>query len=204
MVFRTNLSFNKKYHLGGNEPNSDDYVEYKHGSCRPKWCRVFGSIFACAGLLFCYLMTVGQLSCHKSDNVCLIQERHMWEKEFTTKEKIPLSTIRFAEVVSERHCGKDGCSTSYTVKLSVKNGERYGYKKPFHSSSGDRSSWEERAQKINNFLNYDIKEVVITESLWWFLFPLVFVLVGLFFIWIPKHMKKQAEKEKNPTPIIER
>ena len=205
MVFKTNLSLNKKYHLGEGEPDSDDYVEYKHGSCRPKWCRGFGAVFACVGLLLCYFISVGQLSCHKSEKVCLLQERHMWEKEFVTKDKIPLSDIRFAEVVSEEHHdSKHGTSIMYTVKLSINQNGRYRYKQPFRTSSSNRSVWEKRAQKINNFLNYDIQELVLTESAWWFLFPWVFVLVGLFLIWIPGHMKKQAEKERNPAPIVER
>ena len=203
MVFKTNIPFNYK-NSDPDEEDSEDYVEYKNGFCRPKWCRVIGCIFTCGGLFLCYVISVGQLACYKSENACLIQERHMWEQDFVTKEKIPLKNIRFAEVTSKRSCGKDGCHTSYTVELSINQGGRYGYKKPFHTSSSDRSAWEKQAQRINNFLNYDIIEVIVAESLWWFLFPWVFVFVGLFLIWIPHHMKKKARKEQNPSPIVER
>lgn len=196
MVFKTNFSLKKTYH--SEENDSDDYVEYKHSSCRPKSCRRFGYIFALAGMAFLCIMSIGQLSCKRSENVCLFQERHFWESEFRTKTKIAISDIKYAFVDEREHCDKDGCSTSYYVKMKTNFGDR----EPFHSSGGHQAA-REKVAKINNFLKMELGEdLVITENALWFLFPLAFALVGLLLIWIPYYMKKKASKEQNP--IVER
>ena len=111
-----------------------------------------------------------------------------------------IGDIKYAYVDKEEHCDDDGCRTSYSVELKT----NYGDKVPFHTSGGYGDA-HTKADRINNFLKMELMEnLIITDSAWWFLFPWAFVLVGLFLILIPYYMKKKAQKEKNPNPIVER
>ena len=199
------MTFRIKFHPYKNRFDSDDivseenYIKYKNGSCSPKTCRFIGIVFFFLGLALLFLITQERFSCQRPENMCIVQERHFWESDFRTVQKMPLSDIKYAYVDSQESTNSDGdTSITYFVKIRTINGD----KKLFHSSGSNRSDYEADAQRINNFINYDIPELLLTTSFLWFLFPLAFVIVGLLFIWIPYYMKKKAKKEQNL--IVER
>lgn len=162
-------------------------------------CRVVGIIFLLGGLLACYAITQDQLSCHRLENVCLLQSRHFWESDFTTQEKIALSDVKGAYVAQRKNRGNKGRTyITYFVKIRTTGGD----KQLFHSSSSNYEIHQAAADQINDYLKSNTEELVMKNSALWFLFPLIFVFTGLFIFGIPYFVKKQNKKKENP--IVER
>ena len=60
----------------------------------------FGYLFLLVGLALVYFMTADRFVCHRSQNLCEFQARHIWELSYYTNHTIPLSDITGAHVES--------------------------------------------------------------------------------------------------------
>lgn len=150
-----------------------------------------GYIFLFVGLVLLYFMTADRFICHRSQNICEFQARHIWELSYYTEHTIPLSDITGAHV--ESHRDSDG-KRMYQVVLETTSGER----NLSNTSSSSSLSHEKRAEKIRSYLHSQKEELEIKESILWLLFPLIFIFVGLLIsIYLPRRWKRRLKELEN-------
>ena len=147
-----------------------------------------GYIFFVVGLALLYFMTADRFVCHRSQNICEFQARHIWESSYYTKHTMPLSNITGAHV--ESHYDSDH-KRMYQVVLETTSGER----NISNTSSSNSFTHESRAEKINSYLHSQKEELEIKESVLWLLFPFPFIFVGLLLsVYLPYRLKKRLKE----------
>ncbi|MCQ2913650.1 MAG: hypothetical protein MJ247_00445 [Alphaproteobacteria bacterium] len=133
----------------------------------------FGLIFFMLGILSFFLTTAERFYCDRTQNVCEVQDRHIWQKQYSIKETIPLNKVESAYIGSKRTYNS---KVIYFVILKVED-----IKRPlFRYGSLRQYVHLRKVKEINEYLkNKALKKLFIQDSELWLFFPIPFFFVGL-------------------------
>ena len=137
-----------------------------------------------------------QLSCYRSQDICHLQSRHLWEKAYKNDKDISLSSIKIAVVGGRRENSGSKGKFMYSLKLQTSEGDIY----PFSDSSSSDGTYQKRADLINSFLNSKQEELIVSDSLLWFklLFFAGFFTIGFIFVtFISRKLKRRLYELEN-------
>lgn len=148
----------------------------------------FGYSVVLVGGLLVYFISADRLVCSRLTNTCEFQSQHLWENTYKATQTMPLSDLLGAEV--DAYHDKNH-QKMYRVLLKMKQGESY----LFNTSTNNQRTHLRRADQINTYINSQDNSLEISESRWWLLFPIPFILMGLLFgVYFPHRFKKKLKE----------
>jgi len=137
-----------------------------------------------------------QFSCYRSQDICHLQSRHLWETAYKNDKDIPLSSIKIASVGGRRENSGSQRKLMYSLKLQTSDGDIY----PFSDSSSSDGTYQKRADLINSFLDSKQEELLVSDSFLWLKFLLsagLFTIGFIFVTLVPRKLKRRLRELEN-------